>query len=105
MKSAIIHLGKNIHYGHYIALILQDNIWFKYNDNEVSVGAFLTQLFDERKLNTIYGGMSDHGAAAYILFYEKVDSNREPNRQIVGRYQAAPSSPTKSSKGALKPKH
>lgn len=37
LKSAIIHLGKDIHIGHYIALILHDNIWLKYNDNEVTV--------------------------------------------------------------------
>ena len=38
IKAAIIHLGKDIHFGHYIALVLHDNLWFKYNDNDVSVG-------------------------------------------------------------------
>lgn len=37
IKAAIIHLGKDIHFGHYIALVLHDNLWFKYNDNDVSV--------------------------------------------------------------------
>lgn len=47
----------------------------------------LPELFDERKLNTIFGGMSDHGAAAYILFYEKVDKNRKFNKEILAKYQ------------------
>lgn len=31
--------------------------------------------------------MSDHGAAAYILFYEKVDKNRKFNKEILAKYQ------------------
>ena len=77
-------------------------MWLKYNDNEVSVLPSIKQLFDERKLNSIYGGMTDHGAAAYILFYEKIDRNREVNHQVVSLYQSVPMSPTKSTKGAAR---
>ena len=75
----IIHLGRDIHWGHYISLIMHDCIWYKYNDNEVSV-------FDEKKLHTIFGGINDHGAAAYIVFYEKVNKNRELNLQVIEQY-------------------
>lgn len=44
IKAAIIHLGKDIHFGHYIALVLHDNLWFKYNDNDVSVAAGLPDV-------------------------------------------------------------
>ena len=30
-------------------------------------------MFDERKLHTIFGGVSDHFASSYILFYERTD--------------------------------
>lgn len=54
------------------------------------------QLFDERKLNTIFGGMSDHGAAAYILFYEKVDHNRKTDRSLLSKYQVPKMTPLTS---------
>ena len=87
IKSAIIHLGRELHYGHYISLVVHDNLWFKYNDNDVSVVSCLRQKFDERKLHTIFGGMNDHGAAAYMLFFERVaDQSRQVDRSIIDTF-------------------
>jgi hypothetical protein len=58
----------------------------------------LTKIFDEKKFHTVYGGISDHGAAAYILFYEKVDQNRQINKQLIVKYASMkmPGSPGKN---------
>lgn len=45
------------------------------------------QVFDERKLHTIFGGINDHGAAAYIVFYEKVDADRQVNQSFLQKHQ------------------
>jgi len=55
------------------------------------------QVFDERKLHTIFGGINDHGAAAYIVFYEKVDSSRQVNQSFLDKFQKPPASPQKPS--------
>ena len=91
----IIHLGRDIHYGHYIALIWHNYTWYKYNDNEVSVLS-AQQVFDERKLHTIFGGINDHGAAAYIVFYEKVDASRQVDQSFLEKFQKPSTSPQKT---------
>ena len=55
MHSAIVHLGKSVHCGHYVAYVKKEGKWIYYNDNKVAVS-------NEPLLGK-----------AYILIYERID--------------------------------
>ena len=58
LKAAICHLGENLNGGHYIAFVNLNGIWYKCNDNTVTISA----VFEIEK------------SEVYILSYEKSTS-------------------------------
>lgn len=77
IKGVIVHNGM-ADGGHYYSIVRTDDKWICLNDNQV------TEISQEMFEANVYGGSAqfyddnDSGSSAYLLFYERVDDNRNP---------------------------
>lgn len=59
LSSAVVHIGKNVDVGHYVAYCKREGKWFKYDDHKV----------------TLVGEEGVSGCDPYLLFYVARPSN------------------------------
>ncbi|KIZ02162.1 ubiquitin carboxyl-terminal hydrolase 12/46 [Monoraphidium neglectum] len=69
--AVVVHVGSNMHHGHYVSLIKSKSQWLFFDDDSV-------ELIREEQVAATFGSTQEYSAHmdhGYILFYEKVGSS------------------------------